>query len=93
MECDVCVVGLGASGLAAILELLKIDCKLRVIGIDAKDVASCAAGQNGGMLLAGLDSEHHDNVARRGRKVAAELYKETVDELLSIFSEYPDCTK
>ena len=88
-----CVVGLGASGLAAILELIKTDNKLSIVGIDAKDVASCAAGQNGGMLLAGLDSEHHDNVARRGRDTASELYKETVEELLSIFVDYPDCTK
>lgn len=89
-ECEVCVVGLGASGLAAVLKLLELGHD--VVGIDALDVAACAAGQNGGFLLAGLDSEYHDNVARVGRERTKELYQETVDELLSIFKEYPNCT-
>ena len=52
-----------------------------MVGIDALDVAACAAGQNGGFLLAGLDSEYHDNCERVGRSKTANLYQETVDEL------------
>jgi glycine/D-amino acid oxidase-like deaminating enzyme len=89
--CDVCVIGLGASGLAAVIKLQQSG--LSVVGIDAWDVAACAAGQNGGFLLAGLDSEYHENCERVGRFKTASLYKETVDELNSIFEEYPNCTK
>lgn len=82
---------MGASGLASVLKL--IDSNLSVVGIDATDVASCAAGQNGGFLLAGLDSEYHDNCDRVGISKTKELYQETVVELNSIFREYPYCTK
>jgi gamma-glutamylputrescine oxidase len=45
---DACVVGLGASGLAA-----AADRGLRVIGVDTGRVAAGAAGRNGGLLLGG----------------------------------------
>ena len=44
-------------------------------------------------MLAGLDSEYHDNCARVGRFKTRDLYQETVVELNSIFKEYPNCTK
>lgn len=72
LQCDVCVIGLGASGLAAVLKLLENG--MKVVGIDSWDVAACAAGQNGGFLLAGLDSEYHDNCARVGRFRTKDLY-------------------
>jgi hypothetical protein len=61
-ECDVVVVGLGASGLTAILELATRG--LRVVGLDARDVAGGAAGRNGGLLLAGAADFYHDHAAR-----------------------------
>src|SRR5687767_6869168 len=64
-EADVCVVGLGGSGLAAVHALL--DLGARVVGLDAGVVAGAAAGRNGGFLLAGLAPFHHDAVAAVGR--------------------------
>ena len=77
--CSCVVVGLGASGLSALLELQKLG--ISAIGIDQGDVGNGAAGANGGFLLAGTDEEYHDNVARLGRAKASQIYKETVDEL------------
>lgn len=78
-ECDVCVVGLGASGLTAAIELRNH--KLSVVAIDMNDVGTGAAGRNGGFMLAGTDEFYHDNVKAYGREQAKKDYLETVAEL------------
>ncbi|MGH2686473.1 MAG: NAD(P)/FAD-dependent oxidoreductase [Actinomycetota bacterium] len=72
VDADVCVVGLGASGLTAALELL--DRGRTVVGIDARTVGGGAAGRNGGLLLAGSAHFYH-----RARDPG--LYRLTLDEL------------
>lgn len=84
---DVCVVGLGGSGLAAVHELL--DLGQRVVGIDAGRVAGGAAGRNGGFLLAGPADFHHDAVRTVGRERATALYRRTLDELARMQAETP----
>jgi gamma-glutamylputrescine oxidase len=79
VNCDVCVIGLGGSGLVAVIELAKQG--YLVIGIDAKDVGAGAAGRNGGLLLAGTADFYHDSVAKLGRSQALALYKQTLSEL------------
>ena len=61
VDADVCVVGLGGSGLAAVHELLALG--RSVVGVDAGIVGGAAAGRNGGFLLAGPADFHHDAVA------------------------------
>lgn len=79
VEADLCVVGLGASGLAALAEAARLG---RVaIGIDAEAVGGGAAGRNGGFLLAGLADFHHDAAAAIGRGRAAAIYRLTLAEL------------
>ena len=85
VEADVCVVGLGGSGLAAIGAAL--DAGARVVGIDAGPVAGGAAGRNGGFLLAGAARFYHDAVAAWGRERAAGIYAETLVELERLFAE------
>ncbi|MFN2562538.1 MAG: NAD(P)/FAD-dependent oxidoreductase [Jatrophihabitans sp.] len=75
---DACVVGLGASGLAAIEALAGRG--LSVIGVDAGRVAAGAAGRNGGFLIAGAEPPLHEAVARWG-PCAVDLYRETLAEL------------
>lgn len=77
---DLCVIGLGGSGLTAINEALARG--LSVIGIDAGEIAGEAAGRNGGFLLAGIADFHHDAVAHLGRDKARALYQRTLDEML-----------
>ena len=62
---DVCVVGLGGSGLAAVGAAL--DAGASVVGLDAGPLGGGAAGRNGGFLLAGGSRFHHAAVAAWGR--------------------------
>lgn len=72
---DVCVVGLGGSGLSALHELL--DLGANVVGVDAGLVAGGAAGRNGGLMLAGVAAFHHDAAAELGSERATALYRLT----------------
>ncbi|MDZ7629832.1 MAG: FAD-dependent oxidoreductase [Gemmatimonadaceae bacterium] len=89
-SCDVCVIGLGGSGLVAVRALRAQG--VRVIGIDAADVGAGAAGRNGGLLLAGLADFHHDAVRRLGHETAVAMYRRTLSELDAVFAEFPHCT-
>ena len=75
---DACVVGLGASGLAAIAALLERG--LSVVGVDAGRVAAGAAGRNGGFLIGGPELALHRAIERWG-EAAVELYRATLAEL------------
>ncbi|MET0956583.1 MAG: FAD-dependent oxidoreductase [Cryobacterium sp.] len=75
---DVCVVGLGGSGLAAVAEL--VDRGLSVVGVDAGRVGAGAAGRNGGFLLAGPSAFLHRAVQTWGQS-AIDLYRDTLAEL------------
>src|SRR5690242_796196 len=67
IDADVCVIGLGGSGLASIDELLQAGTPAkRVIGLDGDAVGSGAAGRNGGFLLAGTADFYHDAVKKFG---------------------------
>ena len=91
VRADVCVIGLGGSGLACIHAL---DAAGRsVVGIDALTVAAAAAGRNGGFLLGGLAMFHHDAVERLGRRTAASIYEETLTEIGRIAEQTPDAVR
>jgi len=79
VSADVCVVGLGGSGLTCIVELRTLG--LSVVGLDASAIGAGAAGRNGGFLLAGLAAFHHDAAERYGRERAAALYRLTQAEI------------
>jgi glycine/D-amino acid oxidase-like deaminating enzyme len=87
VDADVCVVGLGGSGLTAVHELLAMG--ERVVGIDASTVGSGAAGRNGGFLLAGTVRFYHDAVATLGRARACAIYQLTLDEMDRIAEQTP----
>jgi len=84
---DVCVVGLGGSGLTAALRLAERGAD--VVAVDAHGLAAGAAGRNGGFLLAGLALFHHDAVARLGRARAVGLYHWTLEELDRTLADLP----
>ncbi|MEP6620459.1 MAG: FAD-binding oxidoreductase [bacterium] len=87
VKADVCVVGLGGSGLACAREFGRLG--LQVVGIDAGLVAGGAAGRNGGFLLAGLAPFYHEAVLRFGRVRAHAIYQLTEHELARIAEETP----
>lgn len=91
LEAEVCVVGLGGSGLAAALELLRLG--KTVVGLDAGQVAGGAAGRNGGFLLAGTAAFYHDAVAALGRERARALYQLTRDEVSRMVAQTPELAR
>lgn len=91
LRADVCVVGLGGSGLACVHELL--DAGVGVVGVDAGPVAGGAAGRNGGFLLAGCYDFYHDAVARYGRDAARAIYALTLEQIGRIASETPSAVR
>jgi glycine/D-amino acid oxidase-like deaminating enzyme len=88
---DVCVIGLGGSGLSAIDALL--DHGVNVIGIDAAQVAGGAAGANGGFLLAGTARFYHHMRSALGSEKARQLYLLTVDEIDHMQAQMPDVVR
>jgi glycine/D-amino acid oxidase-like deaminating enzyme len=88
VRADVCVVGLGGSGLSCVHELRRLGAS--VVGVEAGRVGGGAAGRNGGFLLAGLAPFYHDVVERFGRERARTMYALTMQELDRIASETPD---
>ena len=78
ISADVCVVGLGGSGLSAVQELEARGAS--VVGLDAGPVGGGAAGRNGGFLLAGLARPYHEVRAQLG-PLAATLYRRTLEEM------------
>jgi glycine/D-amino acid oxidase-like deaminating enzyme len=91
VSADVCVVGLGGSGLTCVGELLRRG--VSVVGIDAGHVAAGAAGRNGGFLLAGAYDFYHDAVERHGRERARRIYRLTMDEIRRIAAETPEAVR
>lgn len=79
-EADLCVVGLGGTGLTCLAEALALGAS-RVIGIDAGPIAGGAAGRNGGFLLAGTADFHHDAVQLLGRERAVAIYRRSLEEM------------
>jgi len=87
MRADVCVVGLGGSGLAAVEELMEQG--VSVVGVDAGQVAGGAAGRNGGFVLAGLAKFFNETVAEMGETAAAAIYRMTAAEIERQAEEMP----
>lgn len=85
---ELCVVGLGGTGLTCIAEALALGAS-SVIGVDAADVAAGAAGRNGGFLLAGTHDFHHDAVRVLGRARAVAITHLTLEEVQRIAHEAP----
>lgn len=90
-DTDLCVVGLGGTGLAAARQAL--DLGLGVVAIDRGRVAGGAAGRNGGLLLAGVAAFYHDAVASLGRDRARRLYECTLEELDRFLEETPEAVR
>ena len=87
VRADVCVIGLGASGLAAIEELAALG--VSVVGVDAGAVGAGAAGRNGGLVLAGLAKFFNETVVEFGEAAACAIYRQTAAEIQRQAEEMP----
>lgn len=84
LEADLCVVGLGGSGLSAIAAGLEFG--LSVVGLDGAQVGGGAAGRNGGFFLAGMPHFYHTARETYGADIALGFYRSTLDELDRVFA-------
>ena len=91
LEADLVVVGLGGSGLTALLHGAQRG--LKVIGIDADRIAAGAGGRNGGLLLAGIADFHPDVRDKFGKERAIKLYHHTLAEMDRISATTPEAVK
>ena len=91
IKTDVCVIGLGGSGLSAALHAAEIG--YNVIGIDSKFIAAEAAGRNGGFLLNGLAKFYHDTRKLLGVEENKHIYKSTINEMKWLKDRAPNCMK
>ena len=91
VDADVCVVGLGGSGLTCIRELQSLGA--RIVGLDASTIGGGAAGRNGGFLLAGTADFYHDSVAALGRARARRIHEVTLEQIDAIERETPDSVR
>lgn len=87
---EVCVVGLGGTGLTAVAALTAAG--RSVLGVDAGTVAAGAAGRNGGFLLAGPAAFHHRLREQIGREPARELYGLTLEARDRMFADLGGAT-
>lgn len=87
LRADVCVIGLGGSGLAALEELAALG--VPAVGVDAGAVGGGAAGRNGGFVLAGLAKFFNETVAECGEEAAASLYRQTAREIEQWAADMP----
>lgn len=91
---DVCVIGLGGSGLSCVQEMVRRAPTAKIVGIDAgASVAAGAAGANGGFLLAGLAEFYHDVIPLVGRRRAQRIYHATLAELERMKEEHPHAVR
>jgi gamma-glutamylputrescine oxidase len=85
---DVCVIGLGGSGLAAMEELVALG--VSAVGLEAGAVGAGAAGRNGGFVLAGLARFFNETVVQFGEAAASALYRLTTREIQRQAAEMPE---
>jgi glycine/D-amino acid oxidase-like deaminating enzyme len=91
VRADVCVIGLGGSGLAALEELGALG--VSAVGVEAGGVGAGAAGRNGGFVLAGLAKFFNETVARFGEGTARALYRLTAREIQRQAEEMPEIVR
>lgn len=72
IDCDVCVVGAGFTGLSAAIELAERG--LSVVVLEAQRIAWGASGRNGGQLNTGLRKGAAELIAQYGRDGAKRLF-------------------
>lgn len=91
VDAQVCVVGLGGSGLNVVGELL--DLGVDVVGVERGRVGGGATGRNGGFFLAGTPDFHHRAVATMGEERAAALYRLTLEQIDRMWLETPNAVQ
>lgn len=79
VDCDVCIIGAGITGASAALWLRRAAPRLKVLILEARNVAAGASGRNAGMILAGLSGHYDGMIEEYGRRRAREIWQATLE--------------
>ncbi|MEX0952450.1 MAG: FAD-binding oxidoreductase [Nitriliruptoraceae bacterium] len=79
VEAEVCVIGLGAAGLAAAAHLASRGAD--VVGIESGPIGGVATSRSAGLARSGLAAFHHDAIEILGRRRAVALHRITLEEM------------
>ena len=87
LDCDVCIVGAGLSGLWTAYALAEADPSLDIVVIEAEFAGFGASGRNGGWLSAGLSGSKERYAATHGREGVVALVgamERAVDDVIEV---------
>ncbi|WP_142847637.1 FAD-binding oxidoreductase [Telmatospirillum sp. J64-1] len=73
IDCDVCVIGAGFTGLSTALHLAEHG--LSVAVVESRQVGYGASGRNGGQIVSGYSADMDDLAARLGQEEACRLWQ------------------
>lgn len=81
IQCDICVVGGGISGLSTAYWLNKLDPQLDIVVLEKSTLGSGATGRNAGFLTCGSVEHFNRMVSKHGLEQALEIWRFSEDNL------------
>ena len=89
IQCDVCIIGAGLSGIATAFYLNKIDPNLKIVILEKNKIGWGASGRNGGQLLHGFSSEDYSSQKHSEDEIKT-LWNFTVDAVREVKKNIKD---
>ena len=92
IQCDVCIVGAGLSGITTAFYLNKIDPNLKIVILEKNKIGWGASGRNGGQLLHGFSSDDYSSQKHSEDEIKT-LWNFTVDAVREVKKNIKDLKK
>ena len=89
IQCDVCIIGAGLSGITTAFYLNKIDPNLKIVILEKNKIGWGASGRNGGQLLHGFSSEDYSKQKHSEDEIKT-LWNFTVDAVREVKKNIKD---
>ena len=83
LQCDVCIIGAGLSGISSALYLSKLNPDLNIVILEKNKVGWGASGRNGGQLLHGFSSENYSSQKHTQEEIKI-LWQFTLDAVREV---------
>ena len=89
LQCDVCIIGAGLSGISSALYLSKLNPDLNIVILEKNKVGWGASGRNGGQLLHGFSSENYSSQKHTQEEIKI-LWQFTLDAVREVKKNIKD---